>query len=582
MIVEMKKVTLLCQTKDRDSTPNALRDLGVLHLEHIHEPESVDLNNAREDLKHTEAALNVLDSFEYPANTPASSKITAEALLDRIHELDKTRKELSDKLDSLNAQKSKQLLLGDFNPQTIRYLSEKNIFIRIYTISGKNPVTPPENAKLFFINDDPKNRIFALISREEINFDAKEIPIPKSSLSSIENNITTTTASIVEVHTELQKLAAYRNTVETRATELVDKNAYIEAKDGMGSAESISYLQGFCPVDLTEKISTEASTHGWGIVIEEPEPEDPVPSLIKYPAWARPIKSVFKVIELYPGYNEVDISPIFYIAFCIFFAMLVGDAGYGLLFLIATIAARLKFKKAPKEPFILLAILSSCTIVWGAITANYFGFSPELLQFLQLKWLADGTVTNELNLATLCFIIGSVHITIAHLWRMVLMINSTRAIAQFGWILLTWAMYFAARWLVLGLPRSPLCGPLFIGGLALIILFMIPIKHLKKEAMSFATFPFDVIGNFGDVVSYIRLFAVGSASLAVAMACNELALSVGIIGTVIIMLFGHTLNMILCIMGVLVHGVRLNTLEFSGHMDLSWSGFKYKPFEKTK
>jgi V/A-type H+-transporting ATPase subunit I len=143
-------------------------------------------------------------------------------------------------------------------------------------------------------------------------------------------------------------------------------------------------------------------------------------------------------------------------------------------------------------------------------------------------------------------------------------------------------MYFAARYLVLGLDLSPLFAPLGITGLSMIILFMVPVKKLKEEGISFVTFPFDVIANFVDVVSYIRLFAVGSAGVAVAMAFNEMALGMGITGMVLIMLVGHLLNIVLCVMGVLVHGIRLNTLEFSGHMGMTWSGFKYSPFARDR
>jgi V/A-type H+-transporting ATPase subunit I len=113
---------------------------------------------------------------------------------------------------------------------------------------------------------------------------------------------------------------------------------------------------------------------------------------------------------------------------------------------------------------------------------------------------------------------------------------------------------------------------------------MVKAKELKKEWPSFVMLPLDVIGNFVDVVSYVRLFAVGSASLAVAEAFNDMALAKGINGPVagliaaFILFGGHALNIILAAMGILVHGVRLNTLEFSGHIGMQWTGKKFTPF----
>jgi V/A-type H+-transporting ATPase subunit I len=140
--------------------------------------------------------------------------------------------------------------------------------------------------------------------------------------------------------------------------------------------------------------------------------------------------------------------------------------------------------------------------------------------------------------------------------------------------------------LVLDKPVPPWLAYLAIPGLVLVFLFMVPFRRIKKEFAGLVMFPFDVIGNFVDLVSYVRLFAVGSASLAVAVAFNNLALSLGfnsvLTGLVaaLIIFVGHALNIVLCIMSVLVHGVRLNTLEFSGHIGLEWSGFRYAPFAK--
>jgi V/A-type H+-transporting ATPase subunit I len=95
------------------------------------------------------------------------------------------------------------------------------------------------------------------------------------------------------------------------------------------------------------------------------------------------------------------------------------------------------------------------------------------------------------------------------------------------------------------------------------------------------------MGSFGDIVSYVRLFAVGAAGVAIAGAFNHMALAIGartlLTGLVcfIILFLGHTLNIVMGILAVLVHGVRLNVLEFSGHLDMEWSGTEYAPFKQT-
>jgi len=117
-----------------------------------------------------------------------------------------------------------------------------------------------------------------------------------------------------------------------------------------------------------------------------------------------------------------------------------------------------------------------------------------------------------------------------------------------------------------------------------VTIFMTPFNRLKTEWSAHVMLPFGVINNFVDVVSYVRLFAVGGASLAVAVAFNDIVLGEGInswlagLIAAVILFVGHALNIVLSIMSVLVHGIRLNTLEFSNHVGLEWSGFAYDPF----
>jgi len=355
----------------------------------------------------------------------------------------------------------------------------------------------------------------------------------------------------------------------------------------MGDTRDLVYLQGFCPVDEVKAVNAESHRSGWGLVVRDPDTDDHVPTLIRNPAWIRPIKAVFGMIGLLPGYREIDISAAFLLFFSVFFAMLIGDAGYGALFLVATLAVRAKARKAPAYPFHLLVILSACTIAWGILTGTYFGITTNLpapLTSLRIDWLTGDAA--EANIMQLCFFIGALHLSVAHAWNALRILNSTKALAQLGWIALTWTMFFTARTMILGAAFPRFGYWLLIGGISLVALFMSKPRELKTEWASHVMLPLDVISNFVDVVSYVRLFAVGSASLAVAAAFNEMALAKGIhsigagFGAALILLLGHLLNILLGAMGILVHGVRLNTLEFSGHIGMQWTGITFRPFAR--
>ena len=167
-------------------------------------------------------------------------------------------------------------------------------------------------------------------------------------------------------------------------------------------------------------------------------------------------------------------------------------------------------------------------------------------------------------------------------------INSVKALGDVGWIMIVWGMFFAAGKLVVDRPFPIFAGYLLIGGMILVLVFSNPQKNMFKGMLSTLTsLPLSVIGAFSDVVSYLRLFAVGYASVVLASTFNNMALADGVgnifagVGAAIILLFGHTLNILLCMMAVVVHGIRLNMLEFSGHLGMQWSGKKYEPFREV-
>jgi V/A-type H+-transporting ATPase subunit I len=222
------------------------------------------------------------------------------------------------------------------------------------------------------------------------------------------------------------------------------------------------------------------------------------------------------------------------------------------------------------------------------MTSNILGTTPSgpLLSSLQVGWLTGPEADDRLML--LCFLLGAVHLSLAHGWQMVLLWPSLRILAQMGWLILTWVMFFAARSLVL-MHDFPLHALGLLGiGLLLIVVFMRPLRSIPTQWTEYVRLPLDIISQFVDLVSYIRLFAVGAATVAVAQAFNNMALSLGFgglinsLGAALILFLGHSINIALAAMGVLVHGVRLNTLEFASHAGITWSGIKFRPFALHK
>jgi V/A-type H+-transporting ATPase subunit I len=182
--------------------------------------------------------------------------------------------------------------------------------------------------------------------------------------------------------------------------------------------------------------------------------------------------------------------------------------------------------------------------------------------------------------------LGAIHLSIGHIQTAIKYINSVKAIAQIGWVAIIWGLYMLVAQMVLKSQTTDIMIWLFGGGTLLVALFSNPGPNFFKGIItSLASLPLSLISGFSDVISYIRLYAVGLATVLMAVSFNEMAIGEGIttvfsgITAVLILILGHGLNMVLAAMAVIVHGVRLNMLEYAGHASVDFSGNEYQPFK---
>ena len=597
MIVKMKKVTLLCLSDDRQATLHALRDLGVLHLTSVKAPGGHDLDAARREVARAESVLATLRANSQPAEArgePTPPLDDPAEIVSRVEKLLTQKQVLAERADALREEEARVLPFGNFDPASILALREEGISVKLYHTTVKQELQIPEGTTLFEIKNDASGRYVAVVGQGTFEIDAREFVLPKRALAATRSEQQDVRERLQAMEDELAGLATLTERVAEHAATLEQRRLFIEAREGMGADGSISYLQGFCPVNGIDRLRQAASDGGWGLVIGDPDSDSKTPTLVHYPAWARVMRPVFSFLGIVPGYGEAEISSAFLVFLSIFFAMIIGDAGYGLLFLILIPYFRgKKFANAPPEPFRLLYIFSISTIVWGVLTGNYFGIDyaalPSLLQGIRIGWLIE-----QNNSMTFSLLLGAIHLTLAHGWKAVGYGRDARAAVQAGWIGVVWGIFFVARWLLVKAPFPSLTIPLLIAGLVIILAGLI----LKKEWMGLGLLALDLVSCFGDLMSYLRLFALGIAGIKVAEAFNGMAgdlgaLLAGAIGEgalaplglvfaaaamTLVLAFGHGLNIVLCAMSVLVHGIRLNALEFSMHMGMEWSGFEYKPF----
>lgn len=586
MIVPMKKVFIITQAKDADEAARALRSLGVVHVENQQPPKGADIASLQEDLDLIGRAITILSAPGLKALERFTRirllrdwKFAARYITDLRSRLD----QLEEFSRNLSIRISQWEMWGDFEPAAINSLREKGIRVKLYLVPASDFGKLPQDVVVREIFRAGGTVGCAIISRKDDDIPFKEIPLPAMGLKAMKARLEKDSAVIKKLKADLAKCARYRGRF-FRIQKAFEKELELhEAAHGMAQSGTLSYLAGYVPFDQVHAVADAARREKWAIVTKDPAEEDEVPTLMRNPRWISIIEPVFKFLEVIPGYRELDISPLFLLFLSLFFGMIIGDAGYGALYIALTafFQKRLGDKAKDKRVFFLLYLFSASAVMWGILTGTVFG---------QEWYIAAGfrpliPILNDTKvLQALCFFIGAFHLTLGHCWQAIRKLPSITALADMGWILVLWAAFFLARMLILGYALPSVTKWLIIAGVALVVFCSSPQRNiLKAVASGLGTVALSIMNNFTDVVSYIRLFAVGLAGVAISDTVNSLAASVGEgapLAKPFILLAGHTLNIVLGPVSVLVHGIRLNVLEFSSHVGLSWSGRPYRPLKK--
>ncbi|MEW5817120.1 MAG: V-type ATP synthase subunit I, partial [Spirochaetota bacterium] len=591
MIVKMKKASLVIMEDYRETALDALREIGVLHIEKK-SGTSEDLSTLIEQRTAQEKAILLLPKNEN--SVTEGPKRSMPEVTSKVLALFEESKAIQDDLEKLRKEQEKLQVWGDFNPIDIEKLKEKGITVRLYNTTVEDFENLPKDIYTVIFSRTKYNVQFASVFLPgTIIPDIKELPLPEQGLTEIAKIISEKQHRREEIDTQMEALSQYREAMKAYITRLDEKIEFEEAKISTEKEAELAFLTGYIPEKKVQLLKETAVRKGWALLIQEPGDDDTVPTLIENPKAIRIIKPIFDFLATVPGYKEFDISFWFLIFFTVFVAMIIGDAGYGFIFLIIAVVAKIKMSKSqPSEPITLLIVLSLATIIWGAITGTWFG-SEALSELWLFSWMIFEPVAsfnkNSSNLIKqICFYLGVVHLSIAHIKSFIKLMPSLKAVAQVGWLVMIWGLFFLIMNIVLSKPLNPVAPYLIFSGFAAIIVFSEQegnfFKGLLKGLAGLLLKVLNSVSAFADIISYVRLFAVGLATVEIAKSFNTMVSGLGssifgIIAAAIILVLGHGLNIAMSTLSVVVHGIRLNMLEFSGHLGMEWTGVPYKPFQ---
>ncbi len=530
-----------------------------------------------------------------------------ERMFSEVRDALEKKNDLEQTISADNAEIERICEWGDFSVQQLRELRAAGYDIHFYRL---------EKDEYEQLAQDPDIRLVRLMSIDKVEtvavmgtlsqvFASKEFTLPEKSMSELEAEVESAKAQIASCEEIFRRAAVYEASFNAQMLRAQNDEEYSSASETTEMDEGLVWISGYLPEADMESFRQAAAANSWAWAADDvAEDDDQIPTKMRFSKVSGLIEPVMNILGILPGYYEPDISLWFLLFFTLFFAMILGDGAYGVLILLGTIAYSVKTKKNDDTTY-LLYVLSIATIIWGAVTGTWFGTEAAMkIPFLKALVIPNFasypeyfgvTATAQQNtVMKFSFSVGAIQMALGSLISVKRKIAAKNLsfVADIGWIICIAAMYLMALYLVIGedLPFKPIVTMIAVA-FALVVCFgaMSPdvsfADGLKAGLANAFTEFLNTISCFGNVMSYIRLFAVGMAGLAISQSFNNLAADFSgpmVIAGVVVVVIGHVLNIVMNFLSVVVHGVRLNVMEFSGQAGLEWTGIPYEPFRVSE
>lgn len=589
-IASLKRLTLVGTVDQKVEILARLQTLGVLHL--------VDLSSASAPLsldpfKDTRQALKYLDDCPQKQRPARHLKhFNATQQVERILKLKADIERLTDERDRLLSQINTLNQWGDFALPKPEQIGGLRFFFYSLTLRQFRQLAASDYAYCL-LKRDSRFCYVVVIHSERPALPVSPLQLPQTPLSQLQEQLQDAEDQIENLET--RRIGATRFIDALRYSLLDALNASeLSHADRMTYNDSgIFALQGWCPDSALERVIALCDEAGLAVEIHPPKPTDNPPIFLDNSPTFAPGESLIQIYGM-PGYRSWDPSAMVYVSFVLFFGLIIADAGYGFVLLALALWFRKRLVQSGQTKFwrLWLALaLSAC--IYGTLMGEYFGFEPPATSILEHIAILQPDLEKLDQLMAFSIGVGVVHVAIANLISMYHRWGRSAFWVHLGWLLTSVGAYCA--WLFSFLDPQPLVAHVglgaLIGGLVLVFCFSHPsslsAKGISQWFLGGLHGLTEVSKLFGDVLSYLRLFALGLSSTYLALTFNQLANDaaslgeLGILLAFLIFLFGHIMNFVLCIMAGTIHGLRLNFIEFyRWSQDANEEGQPFKAFRK--
>ena len=624
MIQEMKKLTFLVTNGEYEKFIANIRELGVIHVEELQQGATSDELQAGLDMAvRYKEALKALDfaaeSYEPSATympQPADAS-KAVVLLDTVERLLKEENSVKHSIDATDDAIQQLEPFGEFSWDSIRQLEQSGYKPYFYAVNNK--MYKAEWGEKYFataINEINKKTYFVAFSNEdqEPDITAERLFLPDESLSVYQEKRKVLEEQLVCIHEQmLQVNAVDRASIE--AGQVANENdiqlskVHLSKEDIAGGA--VKLMVGWTLKEKADGVVDYLEKEHIFYELEDPAFDDNVPIQIKNDKFSSLFEPILRMYSL-PNYHDIDPLPFFAPFFMLFFGLCMGDMGYGLLIFAASIA--IIFAKPDLAKYGKLgALLGGMTCICGFITGTFFGIDLATVDWEFIKPMQPYFINDSMKdsffgyspMMVISVIIGLIQVLLG------MTLAGCKAVKNYGFVYgvgkFSWVVALLSATLLFGFPLFGVewSHPVQYVFYALIALSALgifflnnPNAYKKDSALGkalgvgsnigggiWATYGMST-GLLGDLLSYIRLFALGLTGGVLGSVFNQLAMEmspdvpvVHELVMLIILLFGHGINFGLCMISSFVHPMRLTFVEYFKNADFEGNGKEYQPFQ---
>ena len=603
MVKKMRKFSFLIYHNDYDIFLQDLRDLGLIHV--AQQEKEVEYNDELEgyisQLKKLQESRKILEKTisDDKGETPTNA-----ADVDLGYKIPQKIQEIQERIATLNQQvqvSSKELEnlepWGNFDTVIVKNLKQAGYNIDFF--STQKSAYNPEWETLYnaILINEANRYYFVTVTKqdnvaEELGLESLKLPdVSYNDLSNLIDSIKT------KREKEEQELKALSADIPSLDAAIIDVESKISLKNvvlntNLVADDKLMMMQGWAPAENESKIVSYLQEKEAYYEVADPTPEDDVPIKLNNNKFFKLFEPITKLYML-PKYNELDLTPYFAPFFMLFFGLSLGDIGYGLFLFVGASAAKVFMKTSLSDSFksilSLVQILGVSAFVTGFLTGGFFGVQLYELDIPIAQKLGDRLYFNNDMMFSLALMLGVVQVIFGMILKMynrIIQFGFVHGISTLGWIVLLVSVIFS----VLFPAILPMGGTvhLIILAISAIAIFFVNSPG-KNIFLNFGLGFWDsynmATGLLGDILSYVRLFALGLSGGILANVFTQLAVGmspdnaiVGPIVTILIFVIGHGINIFMNTLGAIVHPLRLTFVEFFKNSEFTGGGTKYQPF----